>query len=201
MIVCNEQGTDRTRTRPHPVVDRRRQHDRFRNERAATRLAGHPGGRFSSVKRSGSNGQLYELMDPLNTTGVTLDRTTGTFTGGVGASNLVTPRLRSDAPHSRASGSSATARRTSTGTTPASGRRTADPATRTTSSYRTTLSPGPLRSRTSPSPRTWPGTVFGLRVGLRHELRPGTRVRVRPVDPSPRRRPIPTSRPKASPPD
>jgi secreted PhoX family phosphatase len=28
-------------------------------------------------------------MDPLNTTGVTLDRTTGTFSGGVGASNLV----------------------------------------------------------------------------------------------------------------
>ncbi len=35
-----------------------------------------------------SGGRLYELIDPLNTTDVTLDRTTGTFSGGTGASNF-----------------------------------------------------------------------------------------------------------------
>jgi hypothetical protein len=34
-------------------------------------------------------GRLYELIDPLHTTGVTLDRTTGSFSGGTGAANLV----------------------------------------------------------------------------------------------------------------
>ena len=33
-------------------------------------------------------GRMYELVDPLHTTGVTLDRATGTFSGGVGAANL-----------------------------------------------------------------------------------------------------------------
>jgi hypothetical protein len=37
-------------------------------------------------------GRLYELIDPLHTTGVTLDRGSGTFTGGAGAQNLVTRR-------------------------------------------------------------------------------------------------------------
>ena len=37
-----------------------------------------------------SGGRLYELIHPLQTTGVTLDRSTGTFSGGVGADNLVT---------------------------------------------------------------------------------------------------------------
>jgi hypothetical protein len=37
-----------------------------------------------------SGGRLYELIDPLHTTNVTLDRATGQFTGGVGAQNLVT---------------------------------------------------------------------------------------------------------------
>jgi secreted PhoX family phosphatase len=32
---------------------------------------------------------MYELIDPLHTTGVTLDRTTGTFSGGTGSVNLV----------------------------------------------------------------------------------------------------------------
>jgi len=36
-----------------------------------------------------SGGSMYELIDPLNTTGVTLDRATGLFTGGTGAGNLV----------------------------------------------------------------------------------------------------------------
>jgi hypothetical protein len=33
-------------------------------------------------------GRMYELVDPLHTTGVTLDRATGTFSGGSGAANL-----------------------------------------------------------------------------------------------------------------
>src|SRR5262249_32072113 len=37
-----------------------------------------------------TGGRLYELIDPLNTTGVTLDRNTGQFSGGEGAQNLVT---------------------------------------------------------------------------------------------------------------
>jgi secreted PhoX family phosphatase len=36
-----------------------------------------------------TGGRMYELLDPVGTTGVTLDRTTGVFSGGTGASNLV----------------------------------------------------------------------------------------------------------------
>src|SRR6266536_606909 len=36
-----------------------------------------------------NGGRVYELIDPLNATGVTLDRATGTFSGGTGAGNLV----------------------------------------------------------------------------------------------------------------
>lgn len=36
-----------------------------------------------------TGGAAYELINPLDTTGVSLDRTTGTFTGGTGAANLV----------------------------------------------------------------------------------------------------------------
>jgi hypothetical protein len=35
-----------------------------------------------------AGGRLYELIDPLHTTGVSLDRGTGTFSGGSGAANL-----------------------------------------------------------------------------------------------------------------
>jgi secreted PhoX family phosphatase len=35
-----------------------------------------------------TGGRMYELVDPVGTTGVTLDRTTGLFTGGTGATNL-----------------------------------------------------------------------------------------------------------------
>jgi hypothetical protein len=35
-----------------------------------------------------AGGRLYELIDPLHTTGVSLDRATGTFSGGSGAANL-----------------------------------------------------------------------------------------------------------------
>ena len=41
-----------------------------------------------------SGGRVYELIDPLNTSGVTLDRLTGTFSGGTGAGNFaVRPAL------------------------------------------------------------------------------------------------------------
>ncbi|HJP67209.1 MAG TPA: alkaline phosphatase PhoX [Actinomycetota bacterium] len=36
-----------------------------------------------------SGGALYELLDPVGTTNVVLDRTTGTFSGGTGSENLV----------------------------------------------------------------------------------------------------------------
>lgn len=39
-------------------------------------------------EEAGSSGQAYELIDPLGTTGVTLDRTTGVFSGGTGATNF-----------------------------------------------------------------------------------------------------------------
>jgi Alkaline phosphatase PhoX len=40
-------------------------------------------------EEAGNAGQLYELIDPLGTTGVTLDRTTGVFSGGTNPQNLV----------------------------------------------------------------------------------------------------------------
>jgi len=49
-----------------------------------------PWGTILFGEEAGQGGRLYELIDPLHTTGVTLDRTTGTFSGGVGAENLVT---------------------------------------------------------------------------------------------------------------
>ncbi len=45
-----------------------------------------------SEENGGGNitgGATYELIDPMNTTGVTVDRTTGLFSGGTGAANLV----------------------------------------------------------------------------------------------------------------
>jgi secreted PhoX family phosphatase len=45
---------------------------------------------FGEEAGGGPNGgRMYELIDPLNTTGVTLNRATGTFSGGTGAANLV----------------------------------------------------------------------------------------------------------------
>jgi len=49
-----------------------------------------PWGTILFGEEDGQEGRLYELIDPVHTTGVTLDRTTGTFSGGVGAGNLVT---------------------------------------------------------------------------------------------------------------
>jgi secreted PhoX family phosphatase len=40
-------------------------------------------------EEAGNSGQVYELIDPLHTTGVTLDRTTGTFSGGTNPQNLI----------------------------------------------------------------------------------------------------------------
>src|SRR5262249_42217048 len=50
---------------------------------------------FSEEAGSGpEGGRVYELQDPLNTTGVILDRATGTFSGGIGAENFaVRPAL------------------------------------------------------------------------------------------------------------
>jgi secreted PhoX family phosphatase len=44
---------------------------------------------FSEENGGGATGgRFYELVDPLHTSGVTLDRTTGTFSGGVGADHF-----------------------------------------------------------------------------------------------------------------
>ena len=45
---------------------------------------------FGEEAGGGANGgAMYELLDPAGTTGVSLDRSTGAFTGGTGATNLV----------------------------------------------------------------------------------------------------------------
>jgi hypothetical protein len=49
-----------------------------------------PWGTIVFGEEDGANGRIYELLDPIHTTGVQLDRTTGTFSGGTGAQNLVT---------------------------------------------------------------------------------------------------------------
>jgi secreted PhoX family phosphatase len=51
---------------------------------------------FGEEAGGGPNGgRMYELIDPLHTTGVTLNRATGTFSGGIGAVNLTArPALR-----------------------------------------------------------------------------------------------------------
>lgn len=49
-----------------------------------------PWGTIIFGEEDGTEGRTYELIDPLHTTGVTLDRDTGVFSGGVGADNLVT---------------------------------------------------------------------------------------------------------------
>ena len=48
-----------------------------------------PWGTIVFAEEAGSGGHVYELLDPIHTTGVSLDRSTGTFSGGVGAENLV----------------------------------------------------------------------------------------------------------------
>ena len=89
LIVCNEQGT----TAPGVVrID-------LATGEVATIVTGTtscdptrrtPWGTIIFAEEAGQGGRVYELIDPLNTTNVVLDRATGTFSGGVGAQNLVT---------------------------------------------------------------------------------------------------------------
>lgn len=53
-----------------------------------TRLT--PWGTILFGEEDGPEGRLYELIDPIHTTNVQLDRTSGVFSGGTGAQNLVT---------------------------------------------------------------------------------------------------------------
>jgi hypothetical protein len=92
LIVCNEQGT----TSPGlvrielatgavtTIVTGTTSCDPTRRTPWGTILFGEEAG------GGPTGGRLYELIDPLHTTDVTLDRTTGTFSGGTGAENLVT---------------------------------------------------------------------------------------------------------------
>ncbi len=148
-----------------------------------------------------TGGRLYELIDPLHTTGVTLDRTTGMFSGGVGRRTswstrtaLGTGRVR------RPRRSSTTAPRTSTvddsGFGPKNGGpgdvvlqvRPRQPVRRHITDHR------PL------------AVAVRLGRGLRpagrpeHELRPGPRVRVRASGSRCRTPTTRTSRAKDSPP-
>ncbi|MEO6397156.1 MAG: alkaline phosphatase PhoX [Tepidiformaceae bacterium] len=90
LIACNEQGAD------HPGVQRiniatgavetivtgTTACDGVRRTAWGTIL-------FSEEAGGGaSGGRVYELMNPLGTTGVTLNRATGVFSGGTGATNL-----------------------------------------------------------------------------------------------------------------
>jgi len=89
IIVCNEEGT----TRPGLVrID-------LHTGAVATIVTGTtscdptrltPWGTVLFGEEAGQGGRTYELIDPLHTTDVQLDRTTGTFSGGTGAQNLVT---------------------------------------------------------------------------------------------------------------
>jgi len=42
-----------------------------------------------------NDGRVYEIIDPLHTSNVHLDRATGTFSGDQGAQNLATAKRRS----------------------------------------------------------------------------------------------------------
>ena len=88
LIVCNEQGTT------NPGVQR----INLQTHTAETIVTGTTAcdpirrtawGTIVFGEEAGNAGQVYELIDPLHTTGVTLDRTTGTFSGGTNAQNLI----------------------------------------------------------------------------------------------------------------
>ncbi len=91
LIACNEQGTTQ------PGLQRIRISDGLVETIVTGTTSCDPAHRtpwgtivFGEESGGGPNGgRVYELIDPLHTTGVTLDRTTGTFSGGTGASNLV----------------------------------------------------------------------------------------------------------------
>jgi hypothetical protein len=57
-----------------------------------------PWGTILFAEEAGQAGRAYELINPLHTTGVTLNRTTGIFTGGTGSQNLVTRTALGTAP-------------------------------------------------------------------------------------------------------
>lgn len=90
LIACNEQGT----------ADPGLQRINVASGAVETILTGTnacdgvrrtPWGTFLFSEEAGggvAGGRVYELLDPIGTTGVTLDRTTGAFSGGVGAENF-----------------------------------------------------------------------------------------------------------------
>jgi Bacterial protein of unknown function (DUF839) len=90
MIVCNEQGvTDPGLVRinlatgaQEVIVTGTTECDPVRRTPWGTILFGEEAG------GGPSGGRMYELVDPIHTTGVTLDRASGTFSGGSGAANL-----------------------------------------------------------------------------------------------------------------
>jgi hypothetical protein len=91
LITCNEQGVadpglvriDLTSGASTTIVTGTTECDPVRATPWGTIVFGEEAGGGSS------GGRMYELIDPLHTTGVSLDRATGTFSGGIGAANLV----------------------------------------------------------------------------------------------------------------
>ncbi|MFN8633951.1 MAG: DUF839 domain-containing protein [Chloroflexota bacterium] len=90
LIACNEQGTgdpglqriEIATGAAETIVTGTTECDPVRKTPWGTILFGEEAG-------GGANGgALYELIDPLHTTGVTLNRATGAFSGGTGAANL-----------------------------------------------------------------------------------------------------------------
>lgn len=88
LIACNEQGTTSPGVQRISIAD----------GSVETILTGNTAcdgvrrtawGTILFSEEAGSGGQTYELMDPLATTGVTLDHTTGVFSGGTGSANLI----------------------------------------------------------------------------------------------------------------
>jgi len=92
LITCNEQSTPQAGVQrvslatgaAETIVTGTRFCDPVRETPWGTYIFGEENG------RGPDGGHMYELIDPLGTTGVTLDRTTGVFSGGTGAQNLRT---------------------------------------------------------------------------------------------------------------
>jgi secreted PhoX family phosphatase len=90
LIFCNEEGTGA------PGVQRVRLSDGLVETIVTGTTSCDPVRRtvwgtilFGEEAGAGPNGgRMYELINPLETTGVTLNRTAGTFSGGIGAQNL-----------------------------------------------------------------------------------------------------------------
>ena len=92
LVACNEGGTTTTGLQrinlatgaATPIVTGTRFCDPVRATPWGTFIFGEENG------HGADGGRVYELIDPIDTTGVTLDRTTGQFSGGTGAGNLQT---------------------------------------------------------------------------------------------------------------